>query len=132
MKRSKLEPDHAEGGSLYFPRAIETLSHPALVLLMDLAGECVRVRNGNMLASYQHMRARSPSCWRSSSTHWKALRECVNRGFVAKTSAKPGRPHTYRLTFFGLGLPSSPSESMWPIHGWRPTCGATDKGVSHG
>lgn len=122
MTRTKAMRDAVRecGPCLFFPAGLGRLGMMATVLVMDLARECLRVRNGNMVATYATMRELSPNCWDSECQFRAALRECIAAGVVAKTSAPPGKPHTYRLTFFELGVPRSPRHSLYAIPGWKP------------
>jgi hypothetical protein len=92
----------------------------AMSLVFHLAAQCMTVRNGNMTASFREFQRLAPGTWRSSATFWKAMRECLDTGFVEKTTASAGRPHTYRLGFVDLGVPMQPGGSAWPIYGWKP------------
>lgn len=118
--RSQMRRDAREiGPCVYVPSEVRQLNARALVLLMDLVGACSDVRNGNLTATYSGLRSSSPDACSSPSTVRRIVRELIAAGFLRRTSSKPGRPHTYALTWVDMGRPHKPTHSIYPSARWK-------------
>lgn len=78
--------------------AYMALSHPARSLLMDIALQCVRDNNGQLLASMAHLQKRG---WTSADTITRAKRELLEAGFIFETvkGHRPNKASWYAVTW---------------------------------
>ena len=106
-KKSRIDESREPGGYCALPwcvidsPAYQSLSYPAVALLIELARQYVRNNNGRMLLSWRYLAARG---WRSKDVIERARKELLDAKLIYQTvqGHRPNKASWYALTWYSL------------------------------
>lgn len=118
----KVDSDRMPGGFSPIPwsvldsKAYLGLSHPARSLLLEIARQDVRNRNGQQLLSSKHLASRG---WTSNDTIHRAKTELLQAGLIYETvkGHRPNKASWYAVTWYRLY--AHPGFDVGALEGFR-------------
>lgn len=121
-KRPRIDDSREPGGYCALPwsvidsQAFQSLSYPAVALLIELARQYVRNNNGRLLLSANYLRSRQ---WRSKDVIERARRDLLDAKLIYQTvqGHRPNKASWYAITWYTLD--KFPNYDAGAVEGFR-------------